>query len=436
MSVEAVNLKNNSHATNNSTPSTGTWKGREVQDNFSGPSFAEISRLVLRSLGLAMAGGGIATLAAVALGAATWPFALIAIPCALGAAATSWYSLQFDNYENPEELAKFRDDATPMSLEKVMQTHGWDTVLRWGIISAEQFSDKFRLQMRGKNLIEIIDSYEKAMHHISQCSYRKFDYHVPAPSEWREQWHSETAVKTFEEIIQTYPLDKLEKYNLLESGELRRIKELKTDYEKIKANYDGEDAKAEKGFQRNTTEHQERYQSDCEYAQYCYNNDESVKRLKVFEIENLRERQAVQETASRRKAEARTRFENAIAEMTNRGLISYERLSSKDKALYDQHNNAMQLSIVQADNEARTQFANIDARRIEEKNRLNQEESRVKAVREAALKAAKDRYDSATSSHLQHKKEEVAPSHIRFRGAVDDLNGRYRAYLRTIGVLQ
>lgn len=383
-----------------------------------------------------MAGGGIAVLAAVGLGVASWPIALIAIPCALGAAATSWYSLQFDNYENPEELAKFRDDASPMSLEKIMQTHGWDKVLRWGIISAEQFSDKFRLQMREKNLIEIIDAYEKAMHRISQCSYRKFDYHIPAPSEWRGQWHAETAAKTFEEIIQTYPLDKLEKYNLLESGELRRLKELKNDYDKIKGNYDAEDAKAESGFQRSTTEHQERYQSDCEYAEYCYNNDESVKHLKAFEIENLRERQTVQERASRRKSEAKTRFEHAVAEMTNHGQIAYDRLPARDKATYDQHNNTMQLSVVQADNEARAQIANIDARSIAERNRLHQEESRVKSIRDAALKTAKERYDGATSSHLQHKKEEMAPSHIRFRGAVDDINGRYRAYLRTIGILQ
>ncbi len=419
--------------TSNSTIPHHFWKERSMQNGFCGLTTAEIKRLSARFLTLGAMGGGASVITAVAFGFVTWPIVLLAIPCALGAVGALWYNSQLDDYENPEELAKFRDDASRMSLEQVMQTHGWNNVLRWGIITAEQFADKYRQQMRGKNLIEIIESYESAVRHLSQYPYRRFDYHVPVPSECRRQWRSETATKSFEEIIQTYPLDKVEKYNLLEVGELYRIKDLKRDYEAIKRHYDDQVTHIEREFQNSTQVYQCNYQSECARADQLYNDNGAVRRLKVFEIEYIRERQIVQETANRHKSEARNRFDRSVATITNNGRISYNRLLPESKVLYNQQNNELQLSIIQADNEARLQIANIDFRCIGERNRLNGEEFQVKEERDRRVNEAKGRYDTVIHSHRQHKEQRLTPVDSSFRSAVEDLNGRYRAYLRTIG---
>lgn len=402
-------------------------------NHFFGISKTEISRLSMRLFGIGATGAGISAVAAAVLGIVSWPIGLLAIPCAAGTAGAIWYSAYLDDYENPEELAKYRDDAARMSLEQVIQAHGWSNVLRWGMITAEQLTDKFRQQMQGKNLIEIIDAYEKMVYHISRCPYQKFDYQVSTPSQWQGQWRSETASKTFEEIIQTYPLDKLEKYNLLEVGELRQIKSLKSDYERIKTIYEAQINQIEIEFQNCTGTYQRNYQSECAQAEQLYSDNSAIRRLNVFEIEYIRERQAVQERANRRRTEARNRFDLAIAPMTNHGQIPYERLSVTDKGLYDQQNNALQVTLATVDHEVRTQIANIDSRCIEERNHLRVEECRIREERTRLISEAKNRYDVAVASHRQNKEKRLTPVNALFRSAVDDFNSRYRAYLRIIG---
>jgi hypothetical protein len=413
---------------------SGFWQAKMTQNGFCGMTTTEATRFSLRLLGMGSAGACVTAITATVLGATTWPIGLLSIPCALGAAGAIWYSFQLDDYENSEELAKFRDDASRMNLEQVMQVYGWNHVLQWGIITAEQFTDKYRQQMRGKNLVEIIDSYESAIRHLTQCHYCRFDYQIPIPAEWKGQWRGEVATKTFEQIIQTYPLDKLEKYNLLEVGELCCIKNLKHDYDGIQGNYNTQIAQIEGEFQRNTELYQCTYQSECSQADQSYNENVTVRRLKDFELDYVRQRQMVHETANRHKNEARDLFNRSVAALTNHGEISYDRLSGGDKLFYDKQNNELQISILQADNEAQTQISHIDRLCIEERTRLHTEEQRIRNERIRITDEAKRRYDTAVSSHFQNKQQRLAPIELRFRSAVEDINGRYHAYLRTIGV--
>ncbi len=416
------------------SPSPGFWGARTTQHGFCGMTSAETTRVSMRLLSIGSGIGAIGAAAAALLGIVTWPIGLLAIPCALCSAGAIWYSFQFNDYENPEELIKFRHEAGPLSFEQVMQTHGWNSVLRWGILTAEQFSDKYRQHMRGKNLVEIINAHENAQRHLSQCPYQRYEYQLPSPAEWRAKWRPETAVKSFEEILQTYPLEKLERFNLVETGEMHKIKDLKRVYDEVKEKFDSASVRFDKEFQANTEVFQREQQFDSASTEREYGNNWAVKRLQAFELDYIRERQTVQETANRRKNEAKERFEKAIAPITKNGQIAYNKLPPNDKVLYDQRNNELQVSISQAENDARLQIAAIDSRRISEKTRLNVEEVRAKALRDQKLDAAKNRYDTSVVYHRQYKERQMAPVSATFRSAVSDLNGRYRAYLRTIGV--
>jgi hypothetical protein len=416
------------------SPSPGFWGARSTQHGFAGMTAAETTRVSMRLLSIATGIGAFGAAATALLGMVSWPIGLLAVPLALGSAGALWYSFQFNDYENPEELVKFRHEAGPLSFEQVMQTHGWNNVLRWGILNVEQFSDKYRQHMRGKNLVEIINAHENAQRHLSQCPYPRYEYQLPSPAEWRAKWRSETAAKSFEEILQSYPLKKLESFNLVETGEMHKIKDLKRIYDEVKENFDSASARIEKEFQANTAVFQREQQCDSALIEAEYDNNWAVKRLQAFELDYVRERQTVQDTASRRKNEAKERFETAIAPITKNGKIAYNKLPPNDKALYDQRNNELQVSISQADNDARLQIAAIDARCITEKTRLNVEKVRVEALRDEKLAAAKNRYDISVVYHRQYKERQMAPVTATFKSIVDDLNGRYRAYLRTIGV--
>jgi hypothetical protein len=442
MSIDSVSLQNNSSTNVQQTMANpapdidGLWQSRMVQNACCGLTKTEVTCLSLRLFGFAAGSSGIAAVAVATLGVVAWPIGLLAIPAALVTTGAIWYSFQFNDYENPEELAKFREDASRMSLQQVMQTHGWSHVLRWGILTSEQFTDKFRQQMRGKNLIEIIDSYENGVRHLSQCPSQRFDYQVPVPSAWRGQWRTETSTKTFENIISTYPLDKLERYHLLEPGEMNRIKDIKRDYDVIKGQYDTQKNQIERDFQSHTEIHQRTYQSDCARADQLYNDNWAVRRLKVFEFDYIRERQVVHETANRHKTEARDRFDRSVSTVTNHGQIPYDRLLPRDKILYDQQNQELQISVMQADNDARLQITHIDSRCIGERSRLNAEEVRVKDDRVRMINQAKGHYDIAVASPRQHKEQRMVPIEAAFRSTVDNLNGRYLAYLRTVGAIR
>ncbi len=439
MSIKPVSSSNCNPASAPQTnvlpqPSNSFWQSRMTQKEFCGLTTVEITRICMRLLSIGSGLGGLGIATAAVLGAVSGPMGLIAIPCILASVGALWYSFQFDDYENPEEMVKFRNEAARMSFEQVMQAHGWNSVLRWGILTTDQFAEKYREQMRGKNLVEIIHAHENAQRHLAQCVYRQFEHQVPSPAEWRGQWRAETAAKTFEEIIQTYPLDKLERFNLVEAGEMQRIKDLKKDFDGVKENYGAAVAPIEREFKANTEVFQRAYQSDCSRAEQHYNDNWAVRSLKAFELNHVRERQTIQGTANQRKTEAKLRFDRSVAAITSNGQIPYNNLSARDKLLYDQQNNELQVSMLTADNEARLQIANIDARWIVERTRLNAEENRVRGERAQMHNEAKARYDAAVVGHRQHKEQLMAPFSATFRSSVGDLNCRYRAYLRTIGV--
>jgi hypothetical protein len=94
----------------------------------------------------------------------------------------------------------------------------------------------------------------------------------------------------------------------------------------------------------------------------------------------------------------------------------------------------MQTRILQAQNEAIAQIGKIDARCIAEKNRLFSQQKRVNATCLQEKKEAKAFFDELTAPDLANKKLQLAPFRKTFRAAVTDINGRYQAYLRSIGV--
>ncbi len=409
------------------------WKSRMTVNSSSGLTNVEMTRLFTRLAGIGVVGTGLTTFSLAALGLVSWPVGLIVIPCAVVAGGLIWYNYKMNDYENPDELEKFRSDAKRMSLESVVQAYGWNDMLRFGILTPDQFALKYRQQLQGMNLIEIISLYEKTMRHISQCTSAKFEYQVPSPRESARQWRQETAIKTFEEIIQTYPLDKLEQYGIIEHSELSTIKNLKREYEAIKAHCDQQVFQIEKEFQDNTGVPKSAYDAECARADQMYKENYAVKELQGFDFRYTRERQAVHEQQNRSKVEARAHFDCAVAPLTNHGLITYSNLPAWDKARYDQLKLELELKENQADSTACLQIEQINKQSHERRILLDSEEVRVKNLRVQMIEEAKRRYDADVNGSQLRKEERLRPIEASFRSSANDFHGRYRAYLRLIG---
>lgn len=408
------------------------WNNRLVTNDFGGLTSLETARLASRLLALAMLTVGVGAVYLSGVGIIASSFALLAIPCAIVIGAVVVYNIRLNDYENPDELINFQRDASKMNFESVMQAYGWNDVLRFGILNPEQFAQKYRERIHGMNLMEVIAYYEKTNYRISQCSFRKFRYQVPSPRESTGLWSKETENTTFEKIILTYPLDKLQKYSIVEQNELNCINNLKKEYEALKLDRDAKVLHFQKQFDRNTVEFKLAYEAECNRVNHAYVQNNALKELQGCELHYAKERQAVQEQLNSSKVEARGRFDKEVAPLTNQGRITYSNLSNENKICYDQFKLKLQQAESQADTVARLRIEQINAARNERLIYLNREKDRLELERNGSLEAAKKRYDEAVNNHLQRKQEGAKPFEESFRSSVADVNGRYQAYLRTV----
>ncbi len=424
-----------SAATNNGRGAKNEfWEPRRVVNTSGGLSNAEYTRFCSRLISVGLAGGSLTAISLSAFSVVAWPVGLyIGLPCALAALGSTVYSLQLNDYENPEELENFRKQARQMSLEKVMQTYGWNDVLRLGILTPDSFADKYRSAVKDKSLVDVINYYEKTLGRIASARPLKFDFQVPRPSESSRRWREETANKTFQQIIETYPLDKLEKYRIVEQGELNCINNLKRDYLAIKNQHDQRVTQIETEFHLNTRTNRQAYEAECARAEQIYNSNNAVKELQGLELHYTKERQAVQQRQNQAKTEARARFDREVAVLTNGGSIPYAKLSEADKARYNQLRNEQQLACDSADAIVRSQIDQINSRRSSRLIQLNSEGTQAKNVKTQMVEAAKGLFERDIAGFQQSKENRLRPLVESLQSSARDFNGRYRAYLNLVG---
>lgn len=394
-------------------------------NNGFGLSNKEITCLFTRLIGVGLIGIGLTTVTLAALNIVVWTAGFAAIPCVLVAAGLFWYSTRLDDYENPEELERFRSDAKRMSLEDVVSVYGWNDLFRYGVLSPGLFAQKYRQQLESKNLIETIAFYETSTHHLTQCP-SSYEYQIPSLKESAEKWKQETKDKTFEEIIQAYPFDKLETYGIVDAGEMHKIKTLKVEFEKVKKERDEKAALIENDYKRTIATYQSNYDAERAGAERAYQENYAVKELQNLELIYARDRGAVQAEQNRKKIEARERFDRSVAPLTDQGRIPYAKLSPENKVRYDEHKRQLQGIENDADVIGRQHIEQLNAQRNQRLLTLNAEEANAKNARTNRTQEAKRRFDQDVHTHLMHKEERLRPINAAFASCARDITGRYR----------
>ncbi len=401
---------------------------RSIQNDFFGMSAQEVTCFVLRSLGVIAGTTGIVLVGLTVFEIVAWPIALFAIPCALVAVGFFWGSRKFFDYENPEAIEKYRQDAMYKPLDQIATEHGWTNLIRHGILLPEQFAAKYREQVANMNLKENIDYYEKVLQRLNECPHRKFEYQIPHPSEWRGLWRQETRSKTFEEIITSYSIENLEKYSLLEIGELNRIKMLKGNYDSIKRQYAIDIAPVMRRFEAGTSEFKRAYDRSCASEDHTYNTHCAVVELLDFEQKVTEERLKVQTDANQSKLNAQTQFEQRAAALTNQGKKPVSSLSPEELKMYNCYQRELECAKSLADDERRQQIAQIDARAQAKKERLTHAKREAEQTRDKAHAEAKRIYDAASAPFCLARDAELAPFNRALQLALNDLTDRYRVY--------
>lgn len=409
------------------------WEERSVQSPFSGLSAIEANRLTLRLL----AGGGIAVAGGLALltvlGILTGPVGWVIIPSLLGSIAVIFYTTR-DRRDIPEELERYQNNASKMTFDQVGQAHGWTNVLQWGILTPEVFAKKYRMQLQGKDLMSVINYYEKISAALSQTPYPRYDYQIPSPYESRGMWRQETQVKTFEEILRTYPLDKLRKYNILDPDELKCIENLSRDLDAIEREAVDKLDAIEREFLSKTEGYKKTYDALLSKENEIYKFDAAICKLQEFNLLYVRERQVAQDRVAKQKKMANDDFDRRAAVITEKGRIPYARLEPTPKLSYDQLSMQFLATLTQIESEGQRQIEKIDAAFRSDHMRLIAQEQKASSVRDYRIDQAKQDYDAAVASHLASKEKLIQPIETAFRSSMNDINRRYRLALRIMGI--
>jgi hypothetical protein len=393
----------------------------------------QVSRVALRALGVAGIACGVAFLYLSGVGIVAGSIALASLPCALLSAGSFWASNQFYNSDVASGIERMRSQASRMSLQMVILTFGWDDLLQQGILTSEQFAQKYTQELHGKDLVQIIEFYEKTLRRISECIAPKFDYRIPTPMHSARQWRSETAPFSFKQIINKYPLDQLEKYSILEAGEAQCLKSLNREYQVCKNERNNKAGEIEREFAVNTQQYKQELDRLTTDANHRYDGNSAIRELQAFELNYARERQQIQDQLAKSKADARAHFDRSIAPFTQNGQIPYKNLPATDKAKYDPLLVALQAAEREAEKTAKEQIDQCNHRRHERLTYLNREKDRLSHERQCAIDWARRQYEREVAAHLQKKEGSLQQFDNELEAMEKTFDSRYRAYLRTIG---
>ncbi|HSX13853.1 MAG TPA: hypothetical protein VLE96_05480 [Chlamydiales bacterium] len=141
-----------------------------------------------------------------------WSIPAISLFIATG--AILWHATSIIDYDNPEQLAVVRAEATKMPLMKVVEKHGWNRLFQYGILDKDQFEVAYRIFCNDLPLNNIIQNYRLIHDKIQNAKFEKL-YSLPSPSEWKDKLEEETEGYSFSKILDHFHLKDLIGYDLL-----------------------------------------------------------------------------------------------------------------------------------------------------------------------------------------------------------------------------
>jgi hypothetical protein len=375
----------------------------------------DFTRCLVKSFALTLAGGSVGAITLASLGIVSWSVGgVVAVPSALLALGVNIYHNQCLDYEGGDELQKMGAKASQMSLDDVILSYGWKEMLRLRIISPDQFRDKYRQQIHGKSIKEVIKHYEKMVGLLTQYAPSNSDYLIPRPSECTGLWQRETTGKNCEEIFQNYSLEVLGQYGVVKEGELACLKQLKCVYETIKREHAAAVAQIEEQFNEDTKPQRDDFKTRCQPARQLHTH--RVKEVGEFELKQTQRREWILEAQSRRIEKARQKYHTALAS------------GKKDKVDLAKRKWETEESNARRDTQQKIDALNRE--RPERFSNLQQKEKQARGEKERVVAGLKTGYQASIQEHLQRKEERLKPLHAALKSSIADCDARYRAYLR------
>jgi len=189
-------------------------------------STTEVSRICLRALaGYTFAGG------LLAIGPSTLAF-VVAAPFFLLSGGLWHYSHTLIDYDNPKEIEKIHTAALKMPFIEALNTHSFQQIVTYGILSPEEFFISCKQCMEELSFVEILSLHQKLKESYKAYPILTYLDKIPDPALWKEKFTNELSIKTPLEILATYSIEQLKEFNLLPEEEIVRFEQIEKVLEK------------------------------------------------------------------------------------------------------------------------------------------------------------------------------------------------------------
>ncbi len=414
------------------------WSQRSVQNGFPSFSSIQIEIIFYRLFGTVALIGAATLVGLAAFEIVAVSIVLYAIPSIILACYSFWHSTTIDDYENKEQMAQIRNEAQKMTLDEVAERFEWYKIFQNCILSPSQFINLYRRQVESMSVNELLNYYEKVSRHADPFNQSAgFPYAVPLPREQARKWRLETQDKTFEQIITEYPLEKLERLEMINNGEMQKIRELLVTYRSAETEYHSHRERAHRDFEQTITPFRQVLDQSLRSIECLYDAHEAVRASQGFQNREMLARLEIQNGAARRLREAREQHQQRIVGLYPNGrVIARENLSPGNRDLFDcsvleLHRNEQMIA-----QDLQQRLLQHDAQYSRQRSALDAEIMRIRETCDYLKANSQERFRRDSELADRARQQCIQPHLEQFQRISVDLNRTYRAYLRQLRMIR
>lgn len=191
---------------------------------------------------------------------------IIAIPSLTVAGYLMWTVKRVKDYQDPEMLERYRNEASYRQLEATAKEHGWVNMLQYEIPRKGDFPAQYNAMMlRARNFNDLIALYEIISAARQKCmdEDKPVPFEIPDPGAFKTRFTEEIQGKSLLDLFGQYDFEKLYQYGIINKSSLTAEK----NYLESKANLKAAIKEAQATFLTQCSEAVERFEQVLNIAQ-------------------------------------------------------------------------------------------------------------------------------------------------------------------------
>lgn len=403
-----------------------------VKKNFLGLTQAKTKIVALRTLSGASFVSAGTLMGLGAAGVVSLPISAISIPLLAAAGLLLWKSSQIVDYEDMNVLRQLREEASGLPLSQILEKHPIKDIFQYGIIFPEEFPLLYREKVKDMDLNQVFSFYESTCREYSAIKDPLFTYEIPHPRECQYKWKNETQSKKCDEILKTYSLEKLEKYEILQmlDPELYLLKNLNKQYLSERDRYNSRARRIQQNFEDSTARERVHMHEWNNQAQNEYDNHWAHQQLSQLENEYFLEIKRLENFKIQLTEEAQKKCDAVRFDLTHGGIVDEKDLPEFDRALLKNAEKDLEMNCIRIERNCQAEIRDASSRYDTLREESRRELKTASLKRDRLIQLAKEEFEAVTVNQRRFRDEQNEHNRNQLNTKVATINNEFNAFRR------